>query len=123
MSYPASPGLPASTHDPAVRYIVTDGRKCAEPRGTVYRDGRVIGYAVRKTRIAAGSGGMRGLFWTATLPGSSYPASGGLGTRFRTRGAAVDALRAFDDWCRAHDRDPADWRSARDFAPTYNRGF
>jgi hypothetical protein len=74
-------------------------RKSKLPTGTVTLGERVIGRVERRTRVAAGTGGRRGHFWTA------YPAiqlsddepivEGGasLGTRFATRGLAVWALR------------------------------
>jgi hypothetical protein len=68
-------------------------------RGLVWIGDRCVGKAFQASRVAAGKGGARGVFYTAAPSYPGIPAGSGpsLGTRFTTQERAAQALRAFAD--------------------------
>lgn len=73
-------------------YIIHRHAKLSgQPAGTVERDGIILGRAQAASRVAAGTGGQRRLFYTATV--GDYGPS--LGTRHPNRASAVRAIREF----------------------------
>lgn len=78
--------------------VHTGVRTSGKTKGLVEIDGRFIGYAAPKKRVASKQyGGGTRTFYTATPPERSYaPCSGGLGTRFPDQLSAVRALLDHD---------------------------